>query len=97
MDYHFPDELEQFFAAQVAAGRFESMDDAVLEAMWRLRDRVRFEEMKREELRALVQEGLNSLERGEGRPLDVEEIKRKGREELAKRQAARAQRNKQAS
>lgn len=91
MDYPLPEELERFVAEQVAAGRFASKDDAIVEAMWRLCDEERFEEMRRDELRALVQEGIDSLNRGERRPLDIEEIKRLGREELARRRRARGE------
>jgi antitoxin ParD1/3/4 len=41
--------------------------------------------MRREELRREIQKGIDSLARGEGVPLDIEEIKREGRRRLAGR------------
>ncbi|MEM1042912.1 MAG: hypothetical protein AAGI91_09810 [Bacteroidota bacterium] len=51
---------------------------------------VHVEEERRKEadLLAALDVGLNQLDRGESGPVDFEEVKRRGRERLANRQAA---------
>ena len=46
----------------------------------------RIKEMKLEELRKEIQKGIDSLDRGEGVPFDVEDVIKRGRERLAARQ-----------
>ena len=41
--------------------------------------------MKLQQLRTDIEEGISSLDRGEGKPLDIEAIKAEGRRRLAER------------
>ena len=55
------------------------------EALRLLEERDSLQAMKLEALKADIQQGLDSLERGEGKPLDMEQIKARGRQLLNKR------------
>lgn len=68
---------EQFLESVVATGIFPSRSEAVNEAIELLR--------RREELRAEIKIGIDQLDRGEGEPLDMVEIK----EEFRRRQSRR--------
>jgi Arc/MetJ-type ribon-helix-helix transcriptional regulator len=74
--------LEARLRARVDAGEFPSLDAAVEEA---LREFVLFEPPI-EELRAKINIAIGQLDRGEGIPFDIEDVKRAGRERLEKRQ-----------
>ncbi len=65
---------------QVALGNFASEHAALEAAIAALRERHR----RIEELRAMLQPAIDELDRGEGTPWDPEEIRRRGRELLAK-------------
>jgi antitoxin ParD1/3/4 len=71
----------------VASGQYGSASEVVREALreWKLRQPLRLAEIER--LRTAWQEGIDS---GPSKPLDFEEIKRKGRERLI---ALKAQQN----
>jgi len=73
--------VEARLRARVAAGEFSSLDAAVEEA---LREFVLLEPPI-DELRAKIGAAIAELDRGEGVPLDVEDLKRAGREQLRKR------------
>ena len=73
--------LEARLRARVAAGEFSSLDAAVEEA---LREFVLLEPPI-DELRTKIGAAIAELDRGEGMPLDVEDLKRAGREQLRKR------------
>lgn len=64
-------EVEQLVEQEFARGVYESKDDLLLEAVWMLRDR----NEKLQELRQAILPALESLDRGEGRPLDMARIK----------------------
>jgi putative addiction module CopG family antidote len=64
-------DLKKFVDKQVRLGRFKSPDAAVAHALKRLRD----DEQKIAWLRKEIQKGINSLDRGEGTPWDVDEAK----------------------
>ena len=59
-----PDD-ERFVAEQIKSGRFQSLDDAVAEAIDRLRWDASPEEATTADI-AAVREGLEQLDRGEG-------------------------------
>jgi len=75
-----PQSLE-YVQQQVALGNFASEQAAIEAAIAALRERQR----KIEELRAMLQPAIDELARGEGTPVDAEEIKREGRALLAKK------------
>jgi putative addiction module CopG family antidote len=73
MNVAIPPEFEAFAREQVAAGRYASEAEVVADALKRyLADR--------EALLALLDPALAQLDRGEGRPFDAEDTKRRGRE-----------------
>lgn len=69
-------QAEQFIQQQVDSGRYASPEEAVEAAIRLWRDRT-------EELRREIHVGIDELDRGERSPLDMEEIKREGRQRLA--------------
>jgi len=73
--------LEARLQARVNAGEFSSLDAAVEEAV---REFILLEPPI-EELRARIDSAIAALDRGEGIPLDEDDLKRAGRELLAKR------------
>jgi putative addiction module CopG family antidote len=73
MNVAIPPESEAFAREQVAAGRYASEAEVVADALKQyLADR--------EALLALLDPALAQLDRGEGRPFDGEDTKRRGRE-----------------
>jgi antitoxin ParD1/3/4 len=64
-------EMKKFIEKQVRSGRFKSPDAAVTHALKRLRN----DEQKLAWLRKEIQKGIDSLDRGEGTPWDVNEAK----------------------
>jgi antitoxin ParD1/3/4 len=85
-----PLDLEQFISDEVSRGEFTTREDAIAEAVRQMHEK----QQKLEELRAEIQLGIDSLDRGEGIIIRneeegrayLEDIKRRGRERLAKRQ-----------
>jgi Arc/MetJ-type ribon-helix-helix transcriptional regulator len=79
MSFSIPAEYNAFVDELVATEGYSTPEAVVAEALRRWReDRARFAELK-----ASLDEAVAELDRGEGTPLDFEEIKRKGRELLA--------------
>jgi len=74
--------LESYVKQKVSAGMYNSVSEVVREALRLLEERDAMQSMKLEALRADIKEGLDSLGRGEGRPLDIEDIKARGRNML---------------
>ena len=74
-----PPDLNAFVHQAVATGVYESEEAVVVAALRLLQER----ERHLEELRAELRPALESLDRGEGIPLDFEEIKIRGRQRLA--------------
>ena len=73
MNAPIPLEFEAFARRQVAAGRYASEAEVVADALRRyLSDRAA--------LLALLDPALEQLDRGEGRPFDAADTKRRGRE-----------------
>ena len=72
MNVSLTPQLENYIKQKVATGMYNSVRDSL-------------QAMKLEALKADIQQGLDSLERGEGKPLDMEQIKARGRQLLNKR------------
>jgi antitoxin ParD1/3/4 len=79
MTVSMPPDLNAFVHQVVATGMYES-EEAVIVAGLRL---LQEHERRLEELRAKLQPAIDSLDRGEGKPLDFEDIKIRGRQRLA--------------
>ena len=58
---------------------FRSVSEVMREALRLLVERDALKEMKLEALRRDLQEGIDSLDRGEGTPLNIDDIKAKAR------------------
>jgi len=88
MEVQLTPELEALVALKVESGKYASAADVVGEALLLLQAADREEAKKLADLRAAIAEGIAQADRGEAVPFDaaaVEEIKRLGRERLAKR------------
>ncbi len=87
MNVSLTPELENFVKQKVTAGMYNSASEVMREALRLLEERDALREMKLKALREAVQEGLDELDRGEGTPLDMEEIKAKAQAIKARRDA----------
>lgn len=92
MNVSLTPQLETFVRSKVETGRYTSSSEVVREALRLLEQ---FEDVRQRKLDALnvdLAEAVRSLDRGEGTPLDVAEVKREGRarREAAQREAAGA-------
>jgi putative addiction module CopG family antidote len=74
-----PPDLDAFVHHVMATGMYDSEEAVVVAGLRLLQERERHLEELREELRP----ALEALDRGEGKPLDFEEIKIRGRQRLA--------------
>lgn len=72
-------QLEEIVKRKVESGMYHSSSEVVREAIRLLDERDRIQEMKLEALRHEIQLGLES---GEARPVDFEDVKKRGRERL---------------
>ncbi|MDF1762279.1 MAG: type II toxin-antitoxin system ParD family antitoxin [Oleibacter sp.] len=77
--------LEEYVKQKVAAGMYNSVSEVMREALRLLEERDALKEMKLAALRRDLQEGINELDKGQGTPLDMEEIKAKARAVKASR------------
>ena len=75
--YTLGDHFESFVKSLVQAGRYASASEVVRDSLRLLEDRERLREVKLNELRAAIQDGLDS---GTAEPLDLAEIKLAARE-----------------
>lgn len=85
MNVSLTPQLESYVKQKVTSGMYNSVSEVVREAIRLLEERDRMQAMKLEALRSDIQQGLDSLERGESKPLDIEAIKAKGRQMLQSR------------
>jgi putative addiction module CopG family antidote len=80
MNVSLPAELATFVEQLVATGAFPNKEAVVTEALRRMRD----SQANFEALKASIDDAVAELDRTGGTPLDFSEIKRKGRELLAR-------------
>ncbi len=78
-----PPELEAFVVSKVTSGEYPSQIAVVHDALALLQRRDRARAVRLDELRKMIQVGLDQLDRGEGEPFDVEEIKAEIQRRLA--------------
>ena len=71
--------LESYVKQKVAAGMYNSVSEVMREALRLLEERDALKNMKLAALRRDLQDGIDELDRGEGTPLDMNEIKAKAR------------------
>ena len=66
MDVHLSSDEEVFVHQKLKTGRYASASEVVREALRLLDEQDRFLDLKRQELRESISEGLQSLQSGEG-------------------------------
>ena len=81
MTVSIPNELRQFIEGEVACGKYRSEEEVVAEAIALLRER----ERKRDAIRKDIQVGLDELDRGDRKTMDIEDVKARGRQRLSER------------
>jgi antitoxin ParD1/3/4 len=85
MNVSLTPELESFVKQKVSTGLYNSVSEVIREALRLLEEKEVIKSMKLQALRGDIQQGLDSLDRGEGKSLDIESIKAKGRNILAQK------------
>lgn len=83
MNVSLTPQLEAFIKQKVEKGLYTSVSEVVREALRLLEERDAFQAIKMAALRKDINQGLESLDRGEGKPLDMKAIKAKGRKNRA--------------
>jgi antitoxin ParD1/3/4 len=79
MVFTIPPDLDAFVHQVVATGTFASEEDVIVAALRLLQER----ERRIEDLRGELLPALEELDRGEGKPLDIEAIIERGRARLS--------------
>ncbi|WP_188151472.1 type II toxin-antitoxin system ParD family antitoxin [Teredinibacter waterburyi] len=82
MNVSLTSELEGYVKSKVATGMYNSVSEVMREALRLLKERDAMQAIRLEALRRDIDKGMDSLERGEVKPLDIEAIKAKGRAKL---------------
>ncbi|VAW54475.1 hypothetical protein MNBD_GAMMA07-170 [hydrothermal vent metagenome] len=82
MNVSLTPQLESLLKKKIDTGMYSSVSEVVREALRLLNERDNVQAMKLEALRNDIAQGIDSLEKGEGRTLDIESIKAKGRKML---------------
>lgn len=88
MEIQLHPDTAQFIREQIEAGHYSDIDEVIQDAMNLLQNRKLSPEeraAKLERLRKDIQIGIDQLDRGEGTPWNVEEIKAEGRQRLAEK------------
>jgi antitoxin ParD1/3/4 len=85
MNVHLGETFDKFVADLIATGLYQSQSEVIREGLRLLKEREDLKQLRMKELRHEIQKGIDSLERGEGTPLNIEEIKAEGRKKLAAR------------
>jgi len=90
MNVSLTPQLEDLLKEKVSTGMYSSVSEVVREALRLLSERDSMQEMKREALKKDIAQGINSLNNGEGKSLDIENIKAKGRQVMASKKVPNA-------
>ena len=85
MNVSLTSELENYVKSKVAKGMYNSVSEVMREALRLLEERDAMQAIRLEALRQDINRGIDSLERGEAKSLDIEAIKAKGRAKLAEK------------
>ncbi|MFA4902238.1 MAG: type II toxin-antitoxin system ParD family antitoxin [Desulfobaccales bacterium] len=80
MNISLTPQLEELVKRKVDSGLYVSASEVLREALRLLEERDRLKALRLEELRAEIKKGLDS---GEATPLDIGDIKARGRKRLA--------------
>lgn len=79
MNVSLTPQLESFVKQKVSTGLYNSVSEVIREALRLLEEKEALKTMKLQALRADIQAGMDSLDKGEGKPLDIDAIKARGR------------------
>ena len=90
MNVSLTKELERLVTAKVKTGRYLSSSEVVREALRLLEERDQLQQLRLAELRREVKKGLDQLDRGQGRPLDIGALKQRVRSEIGRPQRSDA-------
>ena len=82
MNISLPAEQARYVRGKVQAGAYASESDVIRDALRLMAAQDTKQPEKLEALRQAIQEGVVALDRGEGRPLDIEAVKARGRTAL---------------
>ena len=88
MNVSLTPELEAMVAEKVKSGLYNSASEVVREGLRLVREQDQLREIRLNELRAEIQKGIDSLERGESMPLDVEDLKARVRAQVEQKVTA---------
>lgn len=82
MNVSLTKELERLVAAKVKTGRYSSSSEVMREALRLLDERDQLQRMRLDELRKEIRKGIDQLDRGEGRPLNIRALKQRLRADI---------------
>lgn len=82
MNISLTPELENFLKQKVQTGLYHSSSEVVREALRLLEEKDSMRQIKLQQLRVDLQQGLDSLDAGNRQEFDVEKIKSLGRKKL---------------
>jgi putative addiction module CopG family antidote len=82
MQLNLSPEMETFVKGLVERGRFTSTDDVMHNAMDRLRDQTDLAGIEPDDLKKLIDEGMDDIEHGRVAPLDMQAVMDKVRARL---------------
>ena len=85
MTVSLPAEMEDLVNAKIQSGQFHSAGEVVREGLRLLQEQDTLRQIKLEQLRKDIAVGIESADRGELAPLDVEAIIAEGHKKLAER------------
>jgi antitoxin ParD1/3/4 len=83
MNVSLTPELEAIVNQKVESGLYNSASEVVREALRLLSDQDELKKIRLEELRGDINKGLDSLRRGQRKPMDIEAVKAEGRKQLS--------------
>jgi antitoxin ParD1/3/4 len=83
MNVSLTPELEEFVSRKVESGMYSSASEVVRESLRLLREQDLLKQIRLEELRKEIGLGIEQLERGQSRPFDADDIKRRICERVA--------------
>lgn len=90
MNVHLGETFDKFVTDLIASGLYQSQSEVIRDGLRLLKEREDLRQLRLEELRREVQKGIYSLDRGEGKPFDIEEVKALGRRRLSANRKAEA-------
>jgi len=82
MNLSLTDELEAWIDERVKSGLYRSSSEVVREALRLLKEQEELKSLRRQELKAMIREGIDDLDAGRSRPLTddvIADLKAKGR------------------